>query len=148
MIKSDRLLIPEKLDLPVCRKFASLHHKTLKMPLKAVRIVTTTVLLLILLEIVGAAITALPTSSEHTTTLHPKRSGTSVLASFLFEKSEEETEKTEKEKDRSDRVVLVDFSRVAFTLSFYHTSQKFLTHIAFLYNVRPPLHTLNCVFLI
>lgn len=120
----------------------------LKMPLKAAKIVSTIVLLLILLETVGAAVTALPAISERSATIHTKKSTPSVLASFLFEKAEEETDKTEEEKGGSHRSILVDFTRVALILSFYHTQHTHFKPLTHQYNVRPPVHALNCVFLI
>ncbi|HYC85013.1 MAG TPA: hypothetical protein VEB86_07315 [Chryseosolibacter sp.] len=118
------------------------------MPLTAARFVSTIVLLLILLETVGAAVTVLPATSERSATIHTKKPTPSVLGSLLFEKAEEETDKSEEEKDSSHRVLLVDFSRVALTLSFYHTSHTAFRPLACQYNLRPPLHALNCVFLI
>jgi hypothetical protein len=120
------------------------------MYLRAARTITFLVVVLMSLEILGSSVTALPSSSDHdhTLTLHSKKSPTSILGSFLFEKAEEESEKTEEEKDRMTRVILIDFSRIAFSLSFYHTPQVQSSELTFQYDVRPPVHELNCVFLI
>jgi hypothetical protein len=100
------------------------------------------------LEILGATVTALPSTTSHCLTFHSKERTSSILGSFLFEKAEEETEKVDEEKDRMSRVVLIDFSRIAFSLSFYHTPQVQFAVLTSQYNVRPPLHEFNCVFLI
>ena len=119
------------------------------MYLKAARTITSLVILLMTLEIFGAAATALPSTADHAVTLHSQKSkSSSILGSFLFEKAEEETENTEEEKNSIARVVLEDFSRIAVSLSFYHTPQVHFAAFTFQYDVRPPLHQLNCVFLI
>jgi hypothetical protein len=112
------------------------------------RTLITLVILLISLEILGPSATASPSTSDHTATLHSQKAASSMFGSFLFEKTEEETERNEDEKDRMARIVLVNFSRIAFSLSFYHTPPVNLTVLPFQYDVRPPLHELNCVFLI
>jgi hypothetical protein len=113
------------------------------------RTITSLVVLLMVLEIFGAAITAaLPSASTDTLTLHEHKPPSSVLAAYLFEKTEEETEETEEEKDRMSRVILLDFSRIAFSISFHHTPQVEVSVRGSQYDVRPPLHELNCVFLI
>jgi hypothetical protein len=116
--------------------------------IKAARIVSVIVLLPILLEMVGAAVSSLPETSERSATIHTKKPTPSVLAYLIFEKVEEETDKNEEEKDGSDRIVLVYFSRVALTLSLYHTRQTLDKPLIHQYNVQPPVHELNCVFLI
>jgi hypothetical protein len=116
--------------------------------IKAARIISIIVLLPILLEIVGAAVSSLPETSERSATIHAKKPTPSVLAYLIFEKVEEETDKNEEEKDGSDRIVLVYFSRVALTLSLYHTRQTHYKPLTHQYNVQPPVHELNCVFLI
>lgn len=128
--------------------FTSLYRKQAEMYLKVARTVTSLIILLMSLELFGAAAVALPSTSDHTLTLHSQKSKSSIFSSFLFEKAEEETEETEEEKDGMMRAVLVDFSRIAGSLSFYHTPQVHFAAFTFQYDVRPPLHQLNCVFLI
>jgi hypothetical protein len=118
------------------------------MPLKAAKFVSSIVVFLMVLEIVGAAVTALPADSNHILSYHTKKSSASVFDAFLFEKAEEETEKSEDEKSGSDRALLVDFSCIAHTLSIQFIPKVNLTPFAFHYNVRPPVYTLNCVFII
>lgn len=118
-----------------------------KMYLKVARSITFLVIILMTLQILGASVTALPSTSDHTFTLHSKKRPPSILGSFLCEKAEEETEKGE-ERDGMARVILIDFSRIAFSLSFFHTPPGELSVPAFQYNIRPPVHQLNCTFLI
>jgi hypothetical protein len=118
------------------------------MYLKAARTITFFMSLLMSLEILGAAVTSLPPTSDYTFTLHIQKSKSSVLGSFLFEKTEEETEKTEEKKDGTKGPVLLDFSRIVCSLSFSSASQIHFENFTFQYDVRPPLHQLNCVFLI
>jgi hypothetical protein len=105
------------------------------------------VILLMPLEIVRAAATEVPSTSDRTLTLHAQTDAWS-LDSFLFEKTEEETERTEEETDGMMRVILEDFSRIAVSLSFYHTPQVPFTALTSQFDARTPLHQLNCVFLI
>jgi hypothetical protein len=118
------------------------------MPVNAAKLVSSIVLVLVILEIAGAAVTASPPDSDSVLTIHTKKSSASVFYSFVFEKAEEETEETEQEKDGAHRALLVDFSRVAHTLSVAFLPKVNLTPFAFQYNVRPPVYTLNCVFII
>ncbi|HYG04191.1 MAG TPA: hypothetical protein VD927_17210 [Chryseosolibacter sp.] len=106
------------------------------------------VVLLMFLQIVGASANAQPTSGDRQLTLHAQKPPSSIIASFLFEKTEEGSEKTEEEKDRMARVVLIDFSRITFSLSLFHSPHVQLAIPTFQYNVRPPLHQVKCVFLI
>lgn len=117
------------------------------MRLLAAKIVTALVVFLMIFEIVGAAVTSLPANSDHALNYHTKKPS-SVFSSFIFEKAEEENEKTEEEKDGMSRVVLIDFNRVAVSLSIRHTPQIHFTRSAFQYDVRPSFHVLHCVFLI
>jgi hypothetical protein len=118
------------------------------MYLKVSRTIISLVILLLFLEILGVAATALPSASDDTLTLHSHKPLSSILGYFLFEKVEEETENTGDEENSMAGVFLLDFSRIAFSLSFYHTPQVQFTVLAFQYDVRPPLHEFNCVFLI
>lgn len=118
------------------------------MYLKVARTITFLVILLMSLDIVGASLTALPSTSDHALTIHAQKPPSSIFGYFLFEKAEEESEKTKEEKDGVARVVLIDFSQIAFSLSIYHNPQAELSVPTFQYNVRPPVHQLNCTFLI
>lgn len=104
--------------------------------------------LLMLLQVVGATANALPRTADHAITLHSRKAPSSILASFLFEKTEEGNEKSEEEKDRMARIVLIDFSQITFSLSFQHSPLARLEVPTAQYDVRPPLHQVNCVFLI
>ena len=125
-----------------------MYCKTARMYLKVARTIPLLVILLMSLEILGCCVTALPAASDRAVTVHQHKTPSSLLGTLLFEKAEEETEKTEEEKDGIARMVLLDFSRVAFSLSFYHTPQVGFATVAFRYDVRPPVHEINCVFLI
>lgn len=125
-----------------------MYPKQAEMYLKVARTITSLVILLMSLQIIGAAATALPSASDYTLTLHSQKSKASVFGSVFFEKVEEETEKTEGEKDGMVGVVLIDFSRITDSLSFYHTPQVHVSAVTFQYDVRPHLHQFNCVFLI
>jgi len=116
--------------------------------LKAARIVTTLVVLLMSLEIVGAAVTAFPTESSPSLAFHAKKMKGSSIVSLFLEKAEEENEKTEEEKEGMPGVLIADFSTIAISLCLFHTSRPHATPLAFQYDVRPPVHQLNCVFII
>jgi len=117
------------------------------MYLRVARTITFFVCLLMSLEILGIAATAFPPTCDHTFTQHLQKSK-STFNSFLFEKAEEETEKTGEEKGGMMRAVLLDFSRIARSRSFYPAPQVHFEAFTFQYDVRPPLHQLNRVFLI
>ena len=112
------------------------------------RTITFLVVLLISADFIGASVTALPSGSDHGVTLHLQKPPSSVYTSLLFEKTEEENEKTQHERFGTAGVVLIDLSRIAFSLSFYHTPQVYVSVPAFQYDVRPPVHQLMGVFLI
>jgi hypothetical protein len=123
------------------------------MYLKVARTITFFVILFISLDIVGASVAAIPSTSDHaltlhSQTLHSQKLPSAILTALLFEKAEEETARSEDEKYNMAGVVLLDFSRLAFSLSFYHTPPVQLQSPTFQYDVRPPLHELNGVFLI
>jgi len=128
--------------------YTSLHRKQVEMYLKVARTITYLVILLLSLELLGAATTILPSASDHTVTVHSRKTKSCVFSAFLCEKTEEETEKTEEEKDGTVRVILQDFSRIAASLSCYHTLHVHFEVLASQYDVRPHLHQVNCVFLI
>ena len=115
---------------------------------KLARAITFLVVLLMSLEIFGASVDAIPPSSDHTLTIHSQKRPSSLFDNLFLQKAVEESEKTEEEKDGLPRVLLIDFSRMAFSLSFYYTPQIQLAVPTFQYDVRPPLHQLNCLFLI
>jgi hypothetical protein len=112
------------------------------------------VVLLMFLDILGAAATTLPLRSDHTLTLHTEKPKSWMLISFLFEKSEEESENEEEPENPNEgkkimeRVVLHHFSQIAASLSFYHTPRVHGAAVTSQYDVRPHLHEFNCVFLI
>jgi hypothetical protein len=118
------------------------------MPLKAAKLVSSIILSLVILEIVGAAVTAFQPETPSVLNIHSKKSSASVFDAFLFEKAEEETEETENEEDDAHRVLLVDFSRVAQTLAVAFLPKVNLTPFAFQYDIGPPVYTLNCVLII
>ena len=109
---------------------------------------TSLVILLMSLQILGAAATSSSTSSGNSFSLHSKKTQSTVLGSYICEKAGEESEKSAEEKDRMTRVFLLDFSRLVSSLSAFHTPQIPFTVFACQYDVRPPLHQLYCVFLI
>lgn len=119
------------------------------MRLTVAKSISLAVVLLISLRIFGATVTALLPAFNHTGSIHTHETGVSTLFdTFLLEKVEDENEKTENESENVSRIVLIDFSRLAFSLSTYHSPQQELLVTAFQYDVRPPLHQLNCIFLI
>jgi hypothetical protein len=105
------------------------------------------IVLLISLRIFGATATALLPAFDHTGSIHTHETGVSTLFdTFLLEKLENENERAENEN--VGKIVLIDFSRLSFSLSSYHSPQSELWLNALQYDVRPPLHQLNCTFLI
>ena len=117
------------------------------MRLKVARSITFLVILSMCLQILGASVPTLRPTFDHAVTLRSKKRPSCALGSFLLEKTEE-TQKPEHEKDGIARVILADFSQIAFSLSFYHTPQVEFSVPAFQYDVRPAVHQLNCTFLI
>lgn len=116
------------------------------MQLRIAKVLSFLVVLLITFDLVGAAITARPVFLNDQTTMHSKKPSTSVIGSFILEKAEEENEKTEEESEGSSRTVLADFAHIAIFLSFFYTPRS--TPLALMYDVRPPVYALNCVFII
>lgn len=114
---------------------------------KVARMITS-LLILICVQTLGVAATALPSISDYTFTLHPQKSKSSILDFFLFEKAEEENQKIEEGKEGMVMFVLQDFSRIAASLSFYHTPQVRFVTLTFPYDARLHPHQVNCVFLI
>lgn len=115
---------------------------------KVARTVNLLVIILMSLQILGASIASLPSTSDHRASIHSQKTPSSILGSFLFEKTEEETKKFEEENGHLSRVVLIDFSSIALSLSAYHSPNFDLSIHTFRYDVRPPVHQLNCVFII
>ena len=118
------------------------------MCIKVARSIAFLVVFLMSLEVLGASVNALPPASDHTLTTISQKQSPSLFGNLFFQEAEEESEKDEEEKDGTARVLLIDFSRIAFSLSFYHTPQVPLAAPKFQYDVRPPLHRLNSLFLI
>lgn len=118
------------------------------MPIKAAKFVCSLVLMLLLLDVIGAVVTSCPLKSDNINSFHPKKPSSSVFDAFLFENGFEETEKTEDEEAGAHRALLVDFSCVARTLSTQFIPKVNLSPFAFHYDVAPPVYTLNCVFII
>lgn len=116
--------------------------------LRAAKIINSFIVAIMLLEIMGSVFIGFPSSCDHKLSIHNQKSAASVIAAFICEKAEEENEKTENEKAHSERMILIDFSRVAFTLSLRHTPTHTALPITSHYDLRPPVYTLNCVFLI
>jgi hypothetical protein len=115
---------------------------------KVVRTVNLVVVTLMSLEILGASLTVLPSTSDTRFVIRSQKAPSSILASFLFEKTEEEKEGSETENEHISRAVLIDFSSAARSLSDFHSPDFHLIAHAFHYDVRLPVHQLNCVFLI
>lgn len=115
---------------------------------KVARTINLLVVVLMSLEILGASLAVLPSASHSSLSIHSQKALSSILGSFLLEKTEEENEGSEEEKDHFSRVVLIDFSSAARSLSAFHSPDFHVLAHAFQYDVRPPVHQLNCVFLI
>ena len=117
------------------------------MPFKVERLITMFVILLFALRVLGASAVT-PSPENATVAIHFKKSNSdSILAAFLLEKTEE-SEKTGLKKQGIGPVVLVDFSEVAFSLSYYYSGQIQMSAPTSRYDVHPPVHKLNRVFLI
>lgn len=111
---------------------------------KVARTINLIVVVLMSLEILGASATAMPWTSGPC--IYSEEPPSSLFGSDLFEKAEEENERTEDES--LSRVILIDLSQIAFSLSAYHHRDFDLAVNTFQFDVRPPLHQLNCVFLL
>jgi hypothetical protein len=118
------------------------------MGLKIGKILSVTVVLMMVLDIIGAAATAYPIHLDDQAAFSSKKNESSVISSLFIEKAEEENEKSEEEKRGCSRVVIADFSRIAFSLSRFHTPHVCDSARAHHYDVRPPLHAFNCTFII
>lgn len=113
------------------------------------RLTTFVVILFISLRIFAGSVIALPLSSEQALTVQSKKArSSSIFDSFVLEKTEEEIEKTEGDDSGIGRVVLFDFTRLASFLRFGYLPTLQPAEFSFLYDVRPLVHQLNCVFLI
>ena len=119
------------------------------MLLKIAKYLNIFVVLLMTIDLAGAAFTAFPFHSEGKTSYQSKHSNSSGVAFMLFEKeAEEETEKNEEDREKFLGIELVDFSRAAVLLSNIHAQGLLFTPYAQLFSVRPPLFVLHCVYLI
>lgn len=121
------------------------------MLLKTTKYINLLVAVLIAIDLVGAAFTALPVHHVANLSYHSKgASAAAGLAYILFEKkAEEETEKVEGgERAKCMGAELVDFSQIAILLSEIHTPRAHLTPYQHNFSIRPSLFTLHCVFLI
>lgn len=118
------------------------------MPSGLTRKITSLLFLMFSLQIVGAAATVLPSTSDRTLFIRANNRTSCIINSFLLDLIKDGVEKTLEPEDEIDRVLLHDFSIIAASLSGYHTPQYVTAPEAYLYDVRPPLHQVNCVFLI
>lgn len=118
------------------------------MELKIAKVLSFMVVLLITFDLVGAAITACPISAVDHNIMHSKKPEGSLIGSLLLEKAEEENEKTGEEKEGCSRIVIADFSHIAISLSLFHTPHTGSTPRILMYDVRPPVYALHCVFII
>lgn len=119
------------------------------MLLKTAKYLNIFVVLLMIIELVGAAFTAFPVHSDGKNSYQSKHSNSSCIAFVLFEKeAEEETEKSEEDREKFIGAELVDFEQVAILLSKIHTPGVYFTAYEHQFSVRPPLFALHCVFLI
>jgi len=115
------------------------------------RTATTIKLILVLmmsLDILGASLAVLPSTSDSRLNIHAQRPASSIFGSFLFEQADVENENAGGENDHHSRVVAIDFSRVVDSLNASCRSELNLSVRAFRNYGRPPLHQLYCVFLI
>jgi hypothetical protein len=115
---------------------------------KVARTINFVIVIVMSFEILAASLAVLPSGSDTRLAIRSQKSPSSILGSFLFEKTEEEKEGTEKENDHISRAVLLDFSSAARSLSAFHSPAFYSIAHASQYDVRPPVHQLNCVFLI
>lgn len=119
------------------------------MYLKVGRTINLFVAALMLLEILLTSATALSWTSCSIiySEEYSEELPSSLLSSMLFEKAEEENEETEEEKCLL-RVVLIDLSQIALSLSDYYSPDLNCAVNAIQYDVRPPVYQFNCVLLI
>lgn len=115
---------------------------------KTAKLLNLVVVLIMLLDVVGA-ITVVHASSTQHPTFHAKSLKSSSIAKILFVKeAEEESEKSEEKRDKFIGGELIDFSRLAVALSNIHTPQFNFVPFQERFTVRPALFTMHCVFLI
>jgi len=112
---------------------------------KIARSIKLIVILLMSVDILGASMAILPSTSDNRLTIHSEKKHSTICGSFLFEQSDEENE-TDDKNDHIARVVLIDFSWIARSFNSYHFPDLNSSVRVFLNYVRPPLHQLNCVF--
>jgi hypothetical protein len=119
------------------------------MQLRIAKILCFLVVLLVTFDLIGAAVTACADNSNEQTSVQSKKPTSSIIVSFLIEKAEEEEdEKAEEKKTGRTTTVLADLSRIAISLSLFHTHNLHPTPLVLTYDVRPSVHSINCVFLI
>lgn len=119
------------------------------MLLKTAKYLNIIIVLLVIMDMVGAVFTILPIRSETYLSYHSKHSSASGIAFIIFEnEAKEETEKNEEEREKFIGAELVDFSQVAVLLSDIHTSSVHCVPYEQEILVGSPLFTLHCVFLI
>jgi hypothetical protein len=128
--------------------FRIFEAETIKSVLKIGKILSVAVVLIMSIDVVGAAVTVCPAESIDQPTLTSKRADTSLISSLFIEKAEEENEKSEEEKQSCSRIVLVDFSQIAFSLARFHTPHLYISRCSQTYDVRPPLYAFHCIFII
>ena len=145
MIEASLIVFSSFYSYLCCCFFYIFTSETVQMYTKVARTINLIVVVLMSLEILGASATAMPWTSGPC--IYSEEPPSSFFGSDLFEKAEEENEKDEDEKSLS-RAILMDLSQVAFSLSACYSRDLDLAVNTFQYDVRPPLHQLNCVFLL
>jgi|GEM_PF-3777340 hypothetical protein len=113
-----------------------------------VRAVTALLFLMLSLQILGSAFTVEPENAEHHIAFRKKESTTCIIGSILMNLVKDGTDKTLEDTDDIARVLLEDLSLIAASLSDHHAAQFVQSPTVLQYDVRPPLHKVNCVFLI
>jgi hypothetical protein len=130
------------------QNFSIFEVKQAQMRLKVAKAINLIVIILMSIEIVGASFAVLPSSSDNSPIINFENPSSSIIDSFFFEKTEETNENNEEENDHMARVILVDFSCVARSLSAFHSSDFDLSVHAVQDHVGSPVYQVNCVFLL
>ncbi|HEY0656260.1 MAG TPA: hypothetical protein VGD65_24165 [Chryseosolibacter sp.] len=115
---------------------------------RVARLINLVVVMLMSAEIIGASITATRATCGYAVNIVAEESGASLVGSVLFEKAEEENEKTEEENGHVTRALLIDFARIALSLSAHHSPQCDHRETTFGDRSKSAVHKFNCVFLI
>jgi hypothetical protein len=117
------------------------------MRLKTIRLVITLIVLTMTVECMSAALSQTESRVSYQKTIQAL-STSSFLHYIFFEKAEEESKNSEEKTDRLVSFPLIDFSRIAISLSHVHSPQVDLTPYQHRFGSYPSRLTLHCILLI